>query len=790
MAISAAHHRLRNWLAANGWDIVIVLVLSLLPILFFWRLVAPNPIDRLSIAAGDLTDQYYPLRSYAAQQLTDGKFPLWNPLAYGGQPALADIQSGALYPPQVFEAALLKGLRLGFPLWALELQIIGHFSWAALGAYFLGKRLLKRNLPSVQETPAEVRARRFVGVVVSMVFSYSGYLTGFPVQQLTILEVSVWLPWVLLALDVLAHRLTLGSKRPLRAAVLASLALGMALLPGHPQTFLYVVYLATIFFLWRVFCLQEEKPAGLSSRTYWLRAAGALVAVMAVALCLTAAQWLPTAEFIARSPRADMSYHAVSFGLPLHELVSVLYPGYFGGSPEYLGILPMVLIALALILGRPRREIVFWTVVGAVALVLAFGGNTFLYSLFYLLGPGFKVVRQQERAFLVYAMSAAMLAGYGAAVLVRSLSSQERARYEQFQRSLLVVFGIGVALTFLLYFGWIGSEHQDLFGGALRHHVFGLVLLGGSLVLLGMRSTGFLRGRWGMALLAGWIAFNGFSVNWRFNLEQPEGQGYYAPTPVTAFLQQQQEAAAQPFRIASGGLLPGGSGASSVYGLQDIIGNTPLHLASVEQFEQVVPEWRRWQLLNVRYIISDRDLSGPGLEQAFAAPAAADSDTPGKMVYRMGDPFSRAWVVHRWEVEPQPQAALQRVAEESFDLRQSAVIDRTPALAAPDPVSGSEATLVTFSANRLTLQVDARADGIVVLSEICYPGWHARVDGVVTDILCANGILRGIPVQAGTHQIEMWYAPASFRLGMALSALAALFIAGVWGLDRRRRKSG
>ena len=481
MAPIATHRRLRRWLAANRWDIVIGLVLALLPVLFFWRLVAPNPIDRLSIAAGDFTDQYYPLRSYAVQQLVGGVWPLWNPLAYGGQPALADIQSGALYPPQIIQAVVLDRLGLGFPLWALELQIIGHFSWAALGAYFLGKRLWrKKRSPAGGETPVDAGIRRLTGVVVSLVFTYSGYLTGFPVQQLTILEVSVWLPWVLLALDVLAARMAGKQSGAVTAAALAGLALGMALLPGHPQTFLYVVYTAAIFFLWRVFCGQAGKPADLRSSTYWLRAIGALTGVMAVALCLTAAQWLPTVEFIARTPRADMSYDAVSFGLPLHELVSVLYPGYFGGSPEYVGILPMVLIGLAIILSRPKRDIIFWVVMGMAALLLAFGGNTFLYSLFYLLGPGFKVVRQQERAFLVYAMSAAMLAGYGAAVLMSSHSRPERAGYDAFRRNLFIIFGIGVALAFPLYFGWVGSQHRDLFGGALRHHVFGLILLGGS----------------------------------------------------------------------------------------------------------------------------------------------------------------------------------------------------------------------------------------------------------------------------------------------------------------------
>src|SRR5512134_2446753 len=128
------------WQAA--WpDTLLILLLALLPGLFFWRLLTPNPADHMAIAAGDFTEQYFPLRAFAAQEWVRGHIPLWNPYLFGGQPALADIQSGALYPPHVLEAlllgwsGLLLGRNIGFPLWALELQVIFHFSLAAVGTY-------------------------------------------------------------------------------------------------------------------------------------------------------------------------------------------------------------------------------------------------------------------------------------------------------------------------------------------------------------------------------------------------------------------------------------------------------------------------------------------------------------------------------------------------------------------------------------------------------------------------------------------------------------------------------
>jgi hypothetical protein len=765
-------------------DAAIIIILALLPALFFWRLIAPNPADRMSIPAGDFTEQYYPLRAYAAQGITAAQIPFWNPSQYGGQPALADIQSGALYPPQIVEAVLLHWLGLGFPVWALELQAIAHFSWAAIGAYLLGKRLARRSGVVGGKT-------RFAGTVLSLVFTYSGYLTGFPVQQLTILEVSAWAPWVLLALDGMAA----GNSEPgnrnwgliAGRSALAGMVLGLSLLPGHPQTALYVVYLAVAYYFFRVllqfYANGRPRMADGHFRSvvrYLLPATGYLLLALAFGFALAAAQLLPTLEFIAHSPRADLNYEAVSFGLPIHELVSLVYPGYFGGSPAYVGILPMILVGLALVLGRPRGEVAFWGVAGLLALLLALGDNTFLYPLFYLVAPGFDAVRHQERAFLVYALSAAVLSGYGALVLVRPLDRARRVRLYGFERGLRVVSGVALALTALFLYGWRASAHADLFGGVLRHHVFGLVLLGGSLILLALRPTRIPRRPWGMALIAGWIAFNLFSINWRFNLEQPEPARDYSPTPLTEFLRAGTNAAPEPIRIASAGLLPGGPGAASVYGLQDITGNTPLNLASFEAFEANVPEWRRWQLLNVHYVLSERDLDGAGLTRVFPSGDPAEGQV---RAYAVGDPFPRAWVVHTVEVIPDEGEALARLSSDEFDLRRAAVVAEAeaPDMSLSRTADTSTAQVTAFAPNQITVEVDAADEGLLILSEVYYPGWRASLDNVPARLIRADAVLRGVSVPEGHHTVHVWYASPAVRLGLAISGLALVLGVSIGG---------
>ncbi|MGI6208762.1 MAG: hypothetical protein ACOYEW_11205, partial [Anaerolineae bacterium] len=174
----------RSGPTARQWQpLAAVVLVALLPLLLFWRLLTPVDADRAYVVEGDLSSQYYPLRAYAASRLAKGELPLWSPYVYGGQPALADIQTGALYPP-----SLLWGLIRGedLSMQDLQLQALLHLSLAAVGMYFLVSRLSSSVLG---------------GAVAGIAFSLGGYLTSFPVQQVTILSTAAWLPWLLLALD-------------------------------------------------------------------------------------------------------------------------------------------------------------------------------------------------------------------------------------------------------------------------------------------------------------------------------------------------------------------------------------------------------------------------------------------------------------------------------------------------------------------------------------------------------------------------------------------------------------
>lgn len=86
--------------------------------------------------------------------------------------------------------------------------------------------------------------------------------------------------------------------------------------------------------------------------------------------------------------------------------------------------------------------------------------------------------------------------------------------------------------------------------------------------------------------------------------------------------------------------------------------------------------------------------------------------------------------------------------------------------------------LTSYEPNRLVYKASTSKDGVVVFSEIYYPGWRATIDGQPVDIARADYILRAINVPAGEHTIEMWFDPQSIQVteSIAYAALALLLI--------------
>lgn len=75
-----------------------------------------------------------------------------------------------------------------------------------------------------------------------------------------------------------------------------------------------------------------------------------------------------------------------------------------------------------------------------------------------------------------------------------------------------------------------------------------------------------------------------------------------------------------------------------------------------------------------------------------------------------------------------------------------------------------------------SFSVEVPEDGLLVISESWDPAWRVRVDGVRRGVLRVNGLFQGVPVSAGTHEIEMRFQPVLFFALLFPGVLAALFL--------------
>ena len=86
------------------------------------------------------------------------------------------------------------------------------------------------------------------------------------------------------------------------------------------------------------------------------------------------------------------------------------------------------------------------------------------------------------------------------------------------------------------------------------------------------------------------------------------------------------------------------------------------------------------------------------------------------------------------------------------------------------------ANVISYTPNRIEVEVVSTCDDTLLSSENWYPGWHATIDGKEVTIGKLNNTFRTLFVSKGNHTIVYEYRPTIFYFGGGISISTMLLL--------------
>jgi Bacterial membrane protein YfhO len=714
----------------------------------------------------DFLYQNYPFRSFAATSMARGELPLWNPYTFNGMPFLADIQTTVLYLPSLLLTLFVQNGVLN-AYW-LELMIIAHYALAGISMYALARSF------HLSQTPA---------IVAGVAYMLSGFMITHAIHQQMITLVS-WYPLILLF-----FRRALDTGRWLWLSA-AAVVLGHSILAGFPQLSLYFYFFLLVYFLFEL--LSRYHLRGLTSGPA-LRMTATAGVLVAISVAIAMVQLLPTLELSGRSQRAQIACEKSAEGsLAWSQLLTLLSPKLFGTAGAqgysywgpgtywyywetciYLGIIPLLLMLVSLLLVRKNRTVAFFWGVSIFVILFALGDHFFLHRLFFEFVPGFSTFRNPARMGILLAFSSALLSGFA----LQFLASPDTLEPER-KRARAVIMGVmgAGALLWLLVISGVAMDMLSLSASpqitaAVRKEMnISFVVILGSGILLLLLQRRFGPWRWSGVVIAGALVVDMFVFGGQQNNAQVNPMEYFRRSDqLVRFLK--EEGAKELFRTNtrnSQGMIMDRN-QNMVSRIMTMEGYTPLALQRV--YPPVGSDQKLFDLLNVKY------------------KTVTDTASRTLRLVPHSGYLPRAFFVYQLRITGSEEELVKYLQSPEFDHRSIGVLEEDPGRTLG--TAGEEpqwtASVRSYSNNSITLDVETRHDGLLILSEIYYPGWNATVDGRETRIYRTDYNLRGLFVDRGRHEVALTFSPSSFTRG-SLITIAALLVCGVaFGLPLLRR---
>ena len=705
---------------------------------------------------GDLVTFFYPWRLLASRLVHQHELPQWNPHILGGTPLIASAPGGIFYP--------INALFYILPTpsaWSLKL-IFNVVLAGLLTAMFV----------------KSLGADRIGAMSAGVIYALCGFITGWQGQAIT--DAALWLPLICWS----AHQIY---KRPSAAGIAAgACGFGLPVLAGHPETAAHTTLVGLGFWMWQVL-------TGGWSRTSMLRRLTWFAVAALLAIGISAIQILPTVEWLSEINHSlDIDWGPLM--LKPHELLAFVSRDlskapnssniHIPEKTAYVGIATLILAPFALFRSGSRRNALFFVLLFTFAIQVAAGlepGHWFASHIPILSGI------KNWRLLGVADFALAVLAGLGISHLCERRTPARAA----------VWMVIGVVAATVSYSIWalharLISEVSWLHGPAAA-----ATLLVMALGIVSLRLLGRVDARTFGTITLLFLCLDLLTYAYGY-LPFVRTEEIFPPAPVITFLQQHNP---DRNRVVNINAYP--VNAEVVYGLEsvggwevtlkrvkELLNDFSAPLLDEVQFDilKVLRRRdRRLDLMSARYFVTNHYDKNYDLAAADPQRFVRVFTDRTVSVFENRRALPRAWFIPAGEDTIEIRAAradqLRRLRDPSFDPERSVILSRMPAELPREPqVPGAahgQVTWLEHGSNSFTLNVNAAQSGIVVVSQIFYPGWYVSVDGVRTSLLQPNYTLIGAAVPAGAHEVRFEFRPLSVRIGATVSLMSVLVLLGI-----------